>query len=122
MDKGFSRNISQLMHDFNVNRNSLGISPKVAELSHSVESLKVRMGHNIRLALEREGKLDALVQQGDDLVDDARVFKKRSTQLQNSMIKLDKHATVLLAALGILFLYIIGATFCGFRLNQCGKS
>ena len=84
-EKGFSKNLSQLMHHCNTTRFSTGVDPNTAKLTSEIESLKTIMGNNIDLLMNRGNELDRIVERSDDLLIESKVFSKRGKRLKKVM-------------------------------------
>eukprot|EP00560_Eucampia_antarctica_P002044 CAMPEP_0197833276 /NCGR_PEP_ID=MMETSP1437-20131217/18471_1 /TAXON_ID=49252 ORGANISM="Eucampia antarctica, Strain CCMP1452" /NCGR_SAMPLE_ID=MMETSP1437 /ASSEMBLY_ACC=CAM_ASM_001096 /LENGTH=241 /DNA_ID=CAMNT_0043437241 /DNA_START=39 /DNA_END=761 /DNA_ORIENTATION=+ len=118
MEQGFARKISQLMHEYSINRGSLGRTEKVAKLTAEIESLKVAMGHNIRFSLERGHNIEELIQTSDELLEEAKVFEKRSDDLRKSVKQKAQSHTMILIATCVFVIYIMSSTICGFNFKK----
>lgn len=107
------------MHEYNLNRATLGQHEKVSKLTAEIESLKVVMGHNIRFALERGHNIEGLVETSDQLVEEARIFEKRSDDVRLSMKRKSQYHTLFIVAICVFGVYILAAIKCGFNLKKC---
>lgn len=119
MEHGFSRNISKLMHEYNLNRASLGQNEKVAKLTTEIESLKVAMGHNIRFSLIRGHNIEGLIETSDQLVEEAKVFEKRSEDLREAMKRQSQIRTAIIILICISVIYFLTAIKCGYNFKKC---
>jgi hypothetical protein len=120
LDKDFSPNVRTSMHYYNTNRKSLGRDPKINALMGRVEDMKTILGRNLTLLLEREHKLDALMEKSEQTRRDSLVFKKRAIKLKNEVENRSFKLWCLIAGTLALFMYAIITSQCGFRFQNCG--
>ena len=85
--------------------------------------MKHVLGRNINLLLEREQKLDRLVNKSNQLKEETQVFKKRAQQVKKQESwKNYKYAALILFII-MIFIYLILATACGgVTLSGCKRS
>lgn len=107
------------MHYYNTNREKLARDEKVQDLQEQVESMKLVMGRNINLLLERGEQLDMLVDKSNQMMDDTSVFKKRSGQLKSQMRWRYYKNSILCTALAIVAVWFILSCACGFNFSRC---
>jgi hypothetical protein len=82
MDKQFRRELGKLVHYYNENRTKFARQDKVNHLLDKAEDLKAILGRNIEMVLEREAKLEDLVQQSETMMQDTKVFRRKSVLLK----------------------------------------
>lgn len=119
LDKDFGPHLRSAMHYYNTNREKLQRDSTVEDLRLQVESLKVIMGRNITLLLERGENLEALVDKSNQMMGDTQVFKKRSRQLKTRMRWQYHKNSCLLAFLVIGVVWIGLSCVCGFNFSRC---
>lgn len=73
MDKQFSRELGKLIHYYNENRNKFARHDKVDILLDKVDDLREVLGRNISMILERERRLDDLIEQSENMMMDTKV-------------------------------------------------
>ena len=85
--------------------------------------MKHVLGRNINLLLEREQKLDRLVNKSNQLKEETQVFKKRAAMVKKQESwKNYKYAALILFII-MIFIYLILATACGcVTLSGCKKT
>ena len=73
MEKHFKIELGKLIYFYNENRNKLVRQDKVVQLLNEVDDLKSILGKNIIMVLEKESKLEALVEQSKEMLSDTKV-------------------------------------------------
>ena len=107
MDKGFSSLVLQKIYKSNINRVSLDSSEiNNSELICEIEPLDDIIGNHIHLSLEREGKLDDLIQQHNDLFEKAKTFRRGQTTTTTKVVQL---------FICLMFVNILFAILCAFH-------
>lgn len=119
MDKEFSATVRSTMHYYNINHKRLSRDQLVEGLLAKVEDMKTVLGHNLHLLLEREGKLDRLVEKSESARRDSMVFKKRTIQLKAQKQTRYYKVYAILAGLIMVIIYTILTAACGFRFQYC---
>jgi len=119
LNKDFSPHLRSAMHYYNTNSTKFAREAKVGGLLEQVESMKLVMGRNINLLLERGEQLDMLVDKSNQMMDDTAVFKKRSGQLKSQMRwQYYKNSCLcMFLVAGIIWLGLSCA--CGFNFSRC---
>jgi hypothetical protein len=82
MDKTFRRELGKLVHYYNENRTKFARQDKVNKMLNQIDDLTKVLGRNIDMVLEREAKLEDLVQQSENMLEDTKVFQRRSVKLK----------------------------------------
>eukprot|EP00804_Cyclotella_cryptica_P031203 CCRYP_019398-RD/>CCRYP_019398-RD protein AED:0.41 eAED:0.47 QI:275/0/0.5/1/0/0/2/0/271 len=72
MDKQFRRELGKIVHYYNENRNKFARHDKVDILLDKVDDLREVLGRNISMVLERERKLDDLIEQSENMMMDTQ--------------------------------------------------
>jgi len=119
MDKAFNKTLFDLMHHYNINRGNIGSDKKIIALEAQIDTLKGTMGQNISLILNRGDDLEQMLQQSDEMLEESKIFSKRSTTLKRNMMAKSIYYKVIVATFGFLVLYFIAASLCGFTMEQC---
>lgn len=70
------------MDYYNLNRSKLSRDQKINALVAQIEDMKSVLGRNITLLLERETKIDRLVEKSEQTRIDSLVFKRKSMQVK----------------------------------------
>ena len=123
LDKQFKPVLRTTLHYYNTHHNELSKDQQISKLLAQVEDMKHVLGRNINLLLEREQKLDRLVNKSNQLKEETQVFKKRAQQVKKQESwKNYKYAALILFIIMIL-IYLILATACGgVTLSGCKKT
>lgn len=108
------------MHYYNVNHKTLSRDQRINALITEVEDMKTVLGRNLTLLLERETKLDRLVEKSEQTRIDSLVFKKRSIGMKKEARTRSYKLWFLIAGMLLLFFYIMLTATCGFRFQDCG--
>ena len=107
------------MHYYNTHHSELSRDQQVAKLLAQVEDMKQVLGRNINLLLEREHRLDRLVDKSEQLKNETRVFKKRAAQVkQQNKYKNYKYIALIMFII-LIFIYLIFAASCGVTMSRC---
>ncbi|KAG7365452.1 synaptobrevin [Nitzschia inconspicua] len=119
MDKEFKPMMRSTMHHYNINRVELSRESHVNSLLGKVEDLKNVLGRNMELLLEREQKLETLMDKASQARRDSMVFRKRSVKAKRIMeMKSYKMWFLICLSLMAMF-YLIIISNCGFRFQYC---
>jgi hypothetical protein len=119
MDKEFGTTVRSTMHYYNTNHKRLSRDQQVERLLAQVEDMKTVLGRNLHLLLEREDKLNRLVEKSEMARRDSMVFKKRSIILKDQYRVRNNKFYALLAGLIIVIFYTILTAACGVRFQYC---
>mmetsp|Transcript_11788 Transcript_11788/g.25105 ORF Transcript_11788/g.25105 Transcript_11788/m.25105 type:complete len:306 (-) Transcript_11788:167-1084(-) len=119
MDKKFGRELGKLIYFYNENRNKMVRQDKVTNMLTQVEDLKGVLGRNITMIMEREGRLEDLVEKSEDMVDSTKVFSRRSTRLKRKMQREYYMYHIIAGVFGLLVLYLFFADICGYGFQKC---
>ena len=123
LDKQFKPILRTTLHYYNTHHLELSKDQQISKLLAQVEDMKHVLGRNINLLLEREQKLDRLVNKSNQLKEETQVFKKRAQQVKKQeSYKNYKYAALILFII-MIFIYLILATACnGVTLSGCKRS
>lgn len=122
MDKKFRKELEKLMYFYNENREKMVRQDKVVDLMNKVDDLKDVLGKNIKMVLEREVRLVELVERSEDMLEDTKVFTKRSAKF-NTRQKRDYNSYYIIGFLfGVLVLYLFVGDICGYTFEKCLSS
>mmetsp|Transcript_7550 Transcript_7550/g.17116 ORF Transcript_7550/g.17116 Transcript_7550/m.17116 type:complete len:296 (-) Transcript_7550:83-970(-) len=122
MDKKFNKELGKLIYFYNENRNKMARQDKVDDLLNKVEDLKGVLGRNITMVLDREEKLAVLVERSEDMLEDTKVFTKRSSKLKTKVKRNLYSYYVIAFVFGVLVLYLFFAEVCGYTGQKCSVS
>mmetsp|Transcript_15636 Transcript_15636/g.31762 ORF Transcript_15636/g.31762 Transcript_15636/m.31762 type:complete len:327 (+) Transcript_15636:114-1094(+) len=147
MDKSFRIELGKLLHFYNENRGSMIRNDKVNILLTKADDLKLVLGRNIKMTLARENKLNALVDQSEEMLSEtkvtrlnvsililflclaifdnyfclgSKVFTKRSSTLKTKMVRSNMSYYVYALTFGVLVLYLFIGGICGYNFSKCG--
>lgn len=121
MDKQFAPNLRSSMHYYNINHDKLSRDQKVNELMAQVEDMKTVLGRNLHLLLDRETKLNNLLETSQQAKRDSLVFRKRSKSIRMQYRNRNTKLWLLIGGTLFLILYTIAATKCGVVFQSCLK-
>ncbi|ACI64422.1 synaptobrevin, partial [Thalassiosira pseudonana CCMP1335] len=85
MDKKFNKELGKLIYFYNENRLKMVRQDKVQQLLGEVDDLRGVLGRNISMILQRGNRLEDLVVQSEEMMNDTKVFTKRSSQLKKQV-------------------------------------
>lgn len=119
MDKKFGTELGKVMYFYNENRNAMVRQDKVVGMLSKVDDLKGVLGRNIRVILEREEKLVELVEKSEDMLEDTKVFTKRSTKLKRRTIPNYYPYYIIGCLFGVSVVYLFVAGICGYTFEEC---
>ena len=120
LDKQFRPILRTTLHYYNTHHNELSKDQQVTKLLAQVEDMKAVLGRNINLLLERETRLDRLVDKSEQLKHDTQVFKKRtSTLVKDKKWKNVKYIALITFIVSIFIYMIIAASCGGVKLDKC---
>lgn len=149
LNKDFGPHLRSAMHYYNTNREKLARDAQVADLQDQIESMKMVMGRNINLLLQKGEQLDMLVDkvrdfsnpslarrymwvcfftadctylsnlQSNQMMDDTSVFKKRSGQLKSQMRWRYYKNSCLCSVLAFVAIWFFLSCACGFNFSRC---
>lgn len=122
MEKYFSPKLRSLMHHYNTNRSTMQQDNKVAELHSEIDNLKLVMGQNINVMLNRGENLDQLVDQSEALEMETKVFRKRTDNLKKQMKSKSHIYTIILVFFVLVLCFAIAASICGGDFSRCRGS
>jgi len=112
----FGPTIAQLMHTYNTN-------PPADELARAQSELaqvKDIMVQNVEQILSRGERIELLVDKTDNMASQATAFRRGARTVRRSMWWKNKRVVGLSFVVGLVFVWILAAQFCGAGLNQCG--
>jgi len=109
MQADFSRIIQNLMEYYSNDANA----DKINRVKGQIDEVKNIMVTNIERVLERGERIELLVDKTDQLNQSALNFKKKSTQLKQSMWWKNAKLTIIIIAILIFVVYVIIAISCG---------
>ena len=110
------------MDYYNTNRTTLGRDEKVNQLMSQVEDMKTVLGRNIQLMLEREHKVNSLLETSEQARRDSMVFRKKSIYMKRRERAKNYKMWCLIAGTVLVITYTIITTFCGLRFQKCISS
>eukprot|EP00009_Paramoeba_aestuarina_P007063 CAMPEP_0201522660 /NCGR_PEP_ID=MMETSP0161_2-20130828/18473_1 /ASSEMBLY_ACC=CAM_ASM_000251 /TAXON_ID=180227 /ORGANISM="Neoparamoeba aestuarina, Strain SoJaBio B1-5/56/2" /LENGTH=251 /DNA_ID=CAMNT_0047921571 /DNA_START=112 /DNA_END=867 /DNA_ORIENTATION=+ len=113
--KNFSGILSQQM-DFFSNDPS---ADKIQLAKHQIEESKKQMSGNIENLLERDEKIDLMVQQSEQLQEQTFEFKEQSKKLKCAMLLRSIKCWILLFIIFVFVAWLISSLICGFDYSEC---
>ena len=91
---------------YNTNSKTLSRDQKINELAAQVEDLKSVLGRNMTLLIERETRIDRLMEKSQQTRRDSLIFKRKSIRLKREARSRSIKLTLLMI-LGFVFLCVI---------------
>ncbi|KAL7505375.1 hypothetical protein ACHAXN_002870 [Cyclotella atomus] len=113
MDKAFRRELGKIVHYYNENRTKFARQDKVNKMLDQIDDLTKVLGRNIDMVLEREAKLEDLVQQSESMMEDTKVFQRRSVKLKKKARRDYLKWYLVAGAVGVLMVFRIVAGMLG---------
>ena len=122
MEKKFNIELSKILYYYNTNRNNMIKNDKIHHLCSKVDNLKILLGHNITMVLDRDQQLHDMVIQSEHMMVDSKVFTKRTSKLKKKM-RLEYYWSQIIAIVfGILVVYLFFAHICGYTGVKCSSN
>ncbi|KAL3822683.1 hypothetical protein ACHAXA_009565 [Cyclostephanos tholiformis] len=122
MDKKFNKELGKLIYFYNENRQKMVMNDKVGDLLVKVDDLKGLLGSNITVVLERDRYLTDLIERSDNMVQDSKVFTKRSSKLKAKVQREYYFYYIIAFLFGVLVLYLLFAELCGYTGRKCSST
>jgi vesicle-associated membrane protein 7 len=122
MEKKFAPILRSATHYHNVNAAKISQDKHVRTALSKVEDMKVVMGRNLNLLMERGESLDAMALKSDAMQQDASIFKKKSNRMRNKMRRKWICMMAIVAAVVLVLMYLIVVGVCGVGLDYCRSS
>jgi hypothetical protein len=122
MEKKFMPILRSAVHYHNINAAKISQDKHVQTAIGKVEDMKVVMGRNLNLLMERGENIDALASKSDHLREDASIFKRQSTRMRNKLRRKWICMMALVATIVLVLMYMIVIGFCGVTLDYCRSS
>lgn len=104
------------MDYYNVNRTTLSRDHKINALVAQVEDMKTVLGRNITLLLEREGKIDRLMQKSEQTRRDSMVFKRKSIRMKKEARQKSYKLWFLIA--GMFLVIFVTVLYAGMKRSE----
>ncbi|KAJ4458311.1 putative Vesicle-associated membrane protein 7B [Paratrimastix pyriformis] len=115
--KDFSTELSKQMEYFSNNPNA----DQIRKVRSEIDEVRNVMESNIDKILERQEKIELLVDKTDNLNRSAHQFRKRSTNLKRSMWWKNCKLWIILVLVAIVVIYMIIGFSCGFDFGCAWK-
>ena len=111
LNNEFAPNLRSAMHYYNINCDKLSRDQHVEALMGQIEDMKVVLGRNLQLLLDRGDKVDRLLATSDKALRDSNVFRQRSERVKK-LKRLQKIKTYMIVA-GFMLLIgiVVGYTY-----------
>lgn len=116
MQQEFSRVLAKQADFFSFDKNA----DKIDRVKTEVDQTKKVMVENIEKVLERGENISLLVQQTDNLANNAVIFNTGAKKLKCALLKRNVVLTIVLVGVGIIALWLILSLACGFDFHKCG--
>ncbi|CAJ1962835.1 unnamed protein product [Cylindrotheca closterium] len=111
LNSEFTPNLRSAMHYYNINCDKLSQDQHVNGLLVQVEDMKVILGRNIQLLLDRGEKVDRLLATSDKTLAETNVFRQRSERVKK-LKRLQKIKTyMILGGLMLTIGIVVGYTY-----------
>ncbi|KAI0087171.1 VAMP/synaptobrevin-like protein [Irpex rosettiformis] len=109
--------IAQLMNTYNTSPPSDELTRAQSELAQ----VKNIMVQNVEQILSRGERIELLVDKTDNMASQATAFRRGAKTVRRSMWWKNTRVLALSGLVGLTFVWLIVAQFCGAGLNQCGS-
>lgn len=122
LDKVFSSDLRESIHDHNLNVRTLGTNAggdQVDVLKAQIEDLKNVLGNNIVIMLQRGERIDHLMSKAERLEVEASVFSKRTDLLAQETRGKNAKCNIYVFAAVVAVAYVFAACLCGPSLSSC---
>eukprot|EP00934_Nitzschia_sp_Nitz4_P006628 Nitzschia sp. Nitz4//scaffold3_size479765//123077//123949//NITZ4_000053-RA/size479765-processed-gene-0.65-mRNA-1//1//CDS//3329550617//6618//frame0 len=116
MDKDFKPTLRSTLDYYNLNRAKLSRDQKINALMAQIEDMKAVLGRNITLLLERETKIDRLVEKSERTRRDSLIFKKKSIRVKRELRQKSYKLWFLIA--GLIATLILVVLLVGLKQKQ----
>ncbi|CAL1710957.1 unnamed protein product [Somion occarium] len=113
----FGPTIAQLMNQYNT-------APPTDELTRAQSELaqvKDIMVQNVEQILSRGERIELLVDKTDSMASQATAFRRGARTVRRSMWWKNTKIVALSGVVGLTFVWVLVAQFCGAGLNHCGS-
>lgn len=107
LDKDFRPSMRTTLDYYNKNANTLSRDQKINALIAQVEDMKSLLGRNITLLLERETRIDRLVESSNQARRDSLLFKRQSLRMKREMRNKSYKLWFLIAGIFLLLFLIL---------------
>eukprot|EP00762_Andalucia_godoyi_P002750 ANDGO_04486.mRNA.1 Vesicle-associated membrane protein 713 len=115
MQDEFSKVLKTQMNYFSTNPNA----DKLTTVKNQIDEVKNVMVKNIDMVLEREEKLQVLVEKSDDLTRNAGAFRKQGSALKRAMWWKNAKLTLLIVGVVGATIFVITWIACGSKFQKC---
>ncbi|KAJ7069941.1 VAMP/synaptobrevin-like protein [Mycena amicta] len=113
----FSPTIAALMHTYN----TAPPADALAQAQNELNQVKNIMVQNVEQILSRGERIELLVDKTDVMAGQATAFRRGARSVRRQMWWRNSKITALCFLVGLVFLWILVAQFCGAGLNQCSS-
>lgn len=113
LDKDFRGTLRSTLNYYNNNSKTLSQDQKINALMTQVEDMRSILGRNITLMIERETRIDRLVEKSEQTRRDSLVFKRNSVQIKKAARNKSYKLSFLIA--GIFLLLFLILIFAGIK-------
>jgi len=112
LDKDFRPTVRAAMDYYNTNATTLSRDHKISMLMAQVDDLRNILGRNVHLLIERETKIDSLMEKSEQTRIDSLVFKKQSIRMKREQRNKSIKLSILIGGFFFLiFLYFLSMGF-----------
>ena len=115
----FQRVLSSLMDKYNLENDNDPSKQKIKQVTDQINQVKDVMIKNIDRVLERDERIELLVDRTEELDQHAFKFKSGSSRLKRTLWWKNIKMIIIMVAVFLLVLYIILAMACGADLSSC---
>ena len=92
---------------------------KIGLIRSSINSVKESMTENLDALMNRGEKIDTLVDKTEDLEENSRVFKSKSTELKRKTLYNKYKLQICICFLFIIAIFVLLSIFCGLKFQNC---
>lgn len=107
LDKDFRPTLRSALNYYNNNAASLSRDHKVNALMAQVEDMKTLLGRNINLLIERDTKIDRLMEKSEQTKRDSLIFKRKSIRMKREARNKNAKLGILIAGCFVLLFLIL---------------
>ena len=101
------------------NNNDYHKIEKINLIRSSIVNVKESMIDNINAIVDRGEKIDVLVDKTEDLEENSKIFKNKSTELKRKTLYNKYKLQICICLLLIIAAFVLLFVFCGFKFQNC---
>ncbi|KAF8573351.1 vesicle-associated membrane protein [Ramaria rubella] len=125
LQQTFGPTLSELLTQFNSQQIPAAGSSQnpdaLYQARNELDQVKDIMVHNVEQILSRGERIELLVDKTDTMAGQSLAFRRGAKATRRKMFWRNNKVVALGISVGLLFVYMFVAQFCGAALNQCGN-